>query len=544
MLNFLNFQKPQRYIGNELGAIKKNHSKKISFCLCYPGLYEIGMDNLGLRIIYSLINSHPDFVCERSFMPGEDMLEFLKEKKQPLFSLESKTPLANFDLVGFNFGHELNCLNFLKMLKRGGIALKSRERKNTIVIGGGIANPQPLADFIDVFCLGEFEAVSDEFIKVLRRYKKKKDRLIAFSQIDGFYVPRFYNLSFLNNCYHLKKNNQKANSLLKRLKVKNLDKSFFPLNWITPHTRLTQDRVSIEIARGCPNNCNFCQARNIYYPYREKKIETILNAIKTIYKNTGYEKFSLLSLSASDYSQIEKLIDALLPFIKKHRISLSLPSLRIGSRIELIYKKLLAIQKTPLTVAVEAGTMDLRKKINKDIAVKQLFDSAENLRQRGLRLIKVYFMYGFEQEEEKDLLAIGGFIKDLLKKTSFKINASINLFIPKPFSPWQDRLLPSLASIREKKEVILANMPRSGRLKLSFSNIDKSLIEAIVSRGDNKLGPVFIELEKKRKELLKKGQLFNWPVWRDALEKNGIDWHRYLKKKTKNFPWSFIKDKG
>jgi radical SAM superfamily enzyme YgiQ (UPF0313 family) len=324
--------------------------------------------------------------------------------------------------------------------------------------------------------------------------------------------------------------------------VKNLDKSFFPLNWITPHTRLTQDRVSIEIARGCANNCNFCQARNIYYPYREKKIKTILDAIKTIYKNTGYEKFSLLSLSASDYSQIEQLIDALLPFIKKHKISLSLPSLRIGSRIELIYKKLLAVQKTPLTVAVEAGTMDLRKKINKNIAVEQLFNFAKSLRQGGLKLIKVYFMYGFDQEEEKDLLAIGGFIKDLLEKTPFKVNASINLFIPKPFSPWQDRPLPSLASIREKKEVILSNMPRSGRLKLSFSDIDKSLIEAVISRGDNKLGPVFIELEKKRKELLKKGQLFNWPVWRDSLEKNGIDWHRYLKGKTKNFPWSFIKD--
>jgi radical SAM family uncharacterized protein len=544
MLNFLNFQKPQRYIGNELGVVKKDHHKKNSFCLCYPSLYEIGMDNLGFRIIYSLLNSYPDIVCERAFMPGEDMLEFLKEKKQLLFSLESKTPLANFDLVGFNFGYELNYLNFLEMLKRGGLPLKSKQRKNTIVIGGGIANPQPLVDFVDVFCLGEFEAVSDEFVKVLRKHKTKKGRLIAFSQIDGFYVPQFYNLSFSNNCYHLKKKHQKANSLIKRLKVKNLDKSFFPFNWITPHTRLTQDRVSIEIARGCINNCNFCQARNIYYPYREKKIKTILNAIKTIYKNTGYEKFSLLSLSASDYSQIEQLIDALLPFIKKNKISLSLPSLRIGSRIELIYKKLLAIQKTPLTVAIEAGTMDLRKKINKNIAVEQLFNSAKSLRQDGLKLIKVYFMYGFDQEEEKDLLAIGGFIKDLLEKTPFKVNASINLFIPKPFSPWQGRLLPNLASIREKKEVILSNMPRSGRLKLSFSNIDKSLIEAVISRGDNKLGPVFVELEKKRKELLKKDRLFNWPVWRKSLEKNGIDWHRYLREKTKNFPWSFIENRG
>ncbi|MFO8052956.1 MAG: TIGR03960 family B12-binding radical SAM protein [Candidatus Omnitrophota bacterium] len=543
MLNFLNFQKPQRYIGNELNVVKKNHSGKISFCLCYPNLYEIGMDNLGLRIIYSLFNSYRDLVCERAFLPGQDLLDYLEKEKKPLFSLETKTPLSDFDLVGFNFGYELNYLNFLQMLESGRIPLKSKDRKATIVIGGGVANPEPLADFVDVFCLGEFEAVSAKLIKVLRKYKDKTERLKKLAQIDGFYVPKFYNLYFSKGYYNLEKKDPIANSVIKQVEVKNLDKSFFPLNWITPHTRLSQDRVPIEIARGCPNNCNFCQARNIYYPYREKKVKTIVRIIKTVYKNSGYEKFSLLSLSTSNYSQIDKLIDALFPFIEKNKISINFPSLRIGNEIEPIYKKLLAIQKTSLTVALEAGRACFRKKLNKNIAIDNLFSSAATLYGLGLRMIKVYFMYGFPGEEKEDLLAIGNLIKELLEKTSFRINVSINLFIPKPFSPWENKPLLNPTQAKEKIKIILANIPRKKRIKLSFSNIDTSLIEAIISRGDRGLGSVFYKLHNEKKEVLEKDLSFNWPLWKNTLEEKGINWQRYIKSETKNFPWSFIKNK-
>jgi radical SAM family uncharacterized protein len=541
MLDFLNFQKPQRYIGNELNVVKKGHSGKISFCLCYPDLYEIGMDNLGLRIIYGLLNSYHDLVCERAFFPGQDLLDYLEKEKKPLFSLETKKPLSDFDLVGFNFGYELNYLNFLQMLESGGIPLRSSERKNTIIIGGGIANPEPLVDFVDVFCLGEFEAVSDKLIKVLRRYKDKTERLKKLAQIDGFYVPQFYDLFFLKNYYSLKKIYSAANSEIKQVKVKDLNKSFFPHNWITPHTRLSQDRVPIEITRGCPNNCNFCQARNLYYPYREKKVKTILKTIKAVYKNSGYEKFSLLSLSTSNYSQIEELINALFPFILKNKISLNFPSLRIGREIEPIYKKLLAIQKTSLTVALEAGRACFRKKLNKNIEIDNLFNSADALSRLGLRMIKVYFMYGFPDEEKEDLLAIGNLIKKLLEKTNFRINVSLNLFIPKPFSPWENKPLLDPVKAKEKRNIILANIPRRKRIKLSFSNIDISLIEAIVSRGGRDLGPVFVELNRQRKKLAAKNLLFSWPIWKDVLEKEGIDWQKYIEPKTKNFPWSFIK---
>ncbi len=540
MLNLLNFQKPQRYLGNEINVVKKDHFGKISFCLCYPNFYEIGMDNLGLRIIYGLLNSYSGLVCERAFLPGQDLLDFLKNEKQPLFSLETKTPLNEFDLIGFNFGYELNYLNFLEMLDAGMVPLLSKQRKNIIVIGGGIANPQPLADFVDIFFLGEFEAASDKLVAVLKKYKNKPDRLKALSKIEGFYAPQFYNSSFLKNRYCFKPKYPFANSLIKRVVVKKLDKSFFPLNWITPHTKLSQDRVGIEIARGCPNNCNFCQARNIYYPYREKKVKTIVNTLKAAYKKTGYESFSLLSLSAFNYSQIEKLVEKIFPFLKKNKISLSLPSLRIGKKIAPIYKKLLSIQKTSLTVAVEAGTDSLRKRLNKNIAVDELFSSAQAFYNLGLNLIKLYFMYGFPGEENEDLLAIGNFVRMLSKQAPFKINISINLFIPKPFSPWEKMPLSDINQARQKEKIILGNMPKGKRIKISFSNLDQSLIEAIVSRGDKELMPAFINLHKRRKKLLEKKSLFSWPVWEETLKQEGIDWQRYIRVNTKNFPWSFI----
>ncbi|MCF7916868.1 MAG: TIGR03960 family B12-binding radical SAM protein [Candidatus Omnitrophica bacterium] len=540
MIDLLKFQKPQRYIGNELNVIKKSHSKKISFCLCYPDLYEIGMDNLGLRIIYGILNSYSDLVCERAFLPGPDLLDYLKKEEKPLFSLETKTPLSDFDLVGFNFGYELNYLNFLEMLTTAKIPLKSSARKDTIVIGGAVANPQPLATFVDLFCLGEFEAVAKKLIQILRKYKNKFDRLKTLSQVEGIYVPAFYTSSFQENSYQMIKKYPKANLPIKRVKVKNLDNNFFPTKWITPHTKLIQDRVAVEIARGCPNNCNFCQAKSIYHPYREKKVKTIVNTIKAVYKNTGYESFSLLCLSASNYSKIDKLITALIPFAEKNKITINFPSLRIGKKIEPIYKKMLAIQKTALTVAIEAGSKSLRKKLNKNIDLDKLFELARPLSNLGLRTIKVYFMYGFSDEKREDLLAIGDLIKDLLKRTSLKINVSINLFIPKPSSTWEKMPLCQMRQAELKKKIILDNIPRTKRIKLSSAQIEKNLIEAIISRGNIELGSTLLKINKLRKELQEKDQLFSWPVWKEALEKTNVDWQKYIKSETKNFPWSFI----
>lgn len=539
-MDFLNFQRPQRYIGNELNVVKKKHSGKISFCLSYPNLYEIGMDNLGLRIIYGLLNSFPDIVCERVFLPGKDLLSFLRKKKIALFSLETKTALFEFDLIGFNLGCELNYLNFLEILDAGGIPLESHKREKTIVIAGGIANPQPLAQFVDVFCLGEFEAVAENLVKSLRSKKNKVDRLKDLSRIEGFYVPGFYQNIPLENSYKFVKKEPLALFPLKRAKVKDLDKSFFPIRWLTPHTKLIQDKVSIEIARGCPNNCNFCQAKNIYQPYREKKIETIYQIIKSVYKNSGYESFSFLSLSVSNHSSIEGLLELVIPFFQKNRIGLNLPSLKIGASLVSIYKKLLPFQKTPLTVALEAGSERLRSKLNKNIQIESLLNCSGVLYRLGLRSIKVYFMYGLPEEDESDLAAIGLLIKRLLRETPFNINISINLFIPKPGSCWEGASLCNINQARVKKEIILKNTPKSRRLKINFSNLEANLIEAVLSRADSGVGSVLLNLFQRKKYFSQDNELLSWPLWEEAFTTENIDWQRYVKVETENFPWSFI----
>lgn len=525
MLNLLDFQKPQRYIGNELNVVKKNHLGKISFCLCYPDLYEIGMDNLGLRIIYGLLNSYPDIVCERSFLPGPDLLKFLNDKKKPLFSLETKTPLNKFELVGFNLSYELNYLNFLQMLEAAKIPLENKNRQNSIVVGGGSANPLPLNKFVDVFCLGEFEAISGYFVKVLRKNKDKESRLAALAKNESFYVPQFYN----------------PKSKLKRAKLINLNRGFFPQKWLTPHTKLAQDRIPVEIARGCPNNCNFCQARCLYSPYREKSPAAIVKTIKAAYKKSGYEGFSLLALSASNYSLIEKLLKEITPFARKNKISLNLPSLKIGDSLISIYKNLLSFQKTALTVAIEAGTQALRKKINKNIKIDNLLSQAEALHKLGLRLIKIYFIYGFPGETSNDLKGIGQTIEKILQNTRFKINVSLNLFMPKPFSRWETVPFCGLEKAKTKKKIVLSRIPRNKRIKVSFSDLEKNLIETILSRADNAIAPVLMQMQAKKNYLEEKNDFFNWQIWEKSLTANMVEWQKYLNGGKKEYPWSFIR---
>ena len=524
MFDLTKIQKPQRYIGNEWNVIKKSHHKRATVCISYPDLYEVGMSNLGLRIIYGVLNEYKDVVCERVFMPGEDLAQVLREENRRLFSLETKTALSEFEVVGFNFSYELNATNFLHILDLGGIPLHSSERKDTIIMGGGIANPQSLAEFVDVFFLGEFEAVADSFVEVLRKNRDKESRLRAFSQLEGFYVPKFYN----------------EQTSVKRAYVDNLDESFYPRKWLIPNTAIVHDRAQIEIARGCIHKCTFCQARAIYYPYRQRRVSTVLGLAKDIYASSGYEDFSFLSLSASDYSQIEELIDATLGFFQEKRIGLSLPSVRVGDLVSRLYKKLLPLKKTSLTVAVEAARDCMRERLNKNIDIKELFEAAKIVRSLGVRHLKLYFMYGFSDETEEDLFAIGEFIKKLQRESNIDINASINVFIPKPFSLWESMPMQSEEALSAKRGPILNNIPRSRRIKVSTSDIKRSIIEAVVSRADRDFGRVIERVYRKEKEAMMFNQGFNWDMWNDAIVDEGIDCKSYLAAEKKDFPWSFI----
>lgn len=539
-MDFTQFQKPQRYIGNEWNVVKKSHQDKIRICIAYPDLYEIGMSNLGIRILYGLFNDYPDIVCERVFMPAEDMAQFLKDKNQGLFSLETKTPLDQFEIIGFNFNYELNFTNFLHMLNLGKIPQWANEREKIIVIGGGVNNPEPLADFVDVFLLGEFEAVSDKFVEILRKHKDKQSRLQALSEIEGFYVPSFYSISFDGNKYQFEKKYPQAQLPVKRVFVKNLDESYYPVKWLTPYCEIVHDRVPIEIARGCPNRCTFCQARTIYFPYRQRSISTIRKLAETIYSNSGYESFSFLSLSASDYSSIELLIDETFEYFKKRNIGISLPSLRVGDIIGKLYKKLALLKKTSLTVAIESASTELRNRLNKKIDLNELIETAKLIRTLNIKHIKLYFMLGFPAETEEDLRAIGEFLGTLNKQSFLNLHVSINNFIPKPFSSWENMPMEEEAVIQEKKQIILQSIPRRKSIRISFPDFKKTILEGIISRADRKFSAIIYKAFLKGSRFDGHQEKFSWNIWEEAMQEEKFDYRFYLNASTANFPWSHI----
>lgn len=542
MIDLTNFKRPQRYIGNEWNVIKKPHLNKLKICVSYPDLYEVGMSNLGIRIIYGLLNQYPEIVCERVFLPAEDLKKYLRESGNKLLSLESKMPIDEFEILGFHLGCELNFINFLNMLDLGKIPLKAEARKNLIVLGGGVANPEPLADFVDLFYLGEFEEVAADFISILTKYRSKEKRLKAFAKIDGFYVSAFYENGLEKDRYCFKPKYRHIKNRIKRVYVKNLDESYYPTKWLTPHTQIVHDRAQIEIARGCPNRCTFCQARSFYYPYRQRSPEKIFEIVRDIYESSGYGDFSFLALSASDYSNSEKLIDLTYDYFKKRQIGLSLPSLRINDITGRLYKKIISLRKTTLTLAVETARQGLRRKLNKNIEVERLFESAKAIRLLGLKHLKLYFMFGFPEEEREDLTAIGGFLDRLSRKSGLSLNVSINIFVPKPFSLWENIAMDDEETLRSKTGIILENVPKRGNINISMSSAKKSIFEAVLSRGSREISSVIYRtfIEDKLNDEPKN---FAWETWENSFKKVGIDYNSYLKAGTINFPWSFIETK-
>ncbi len=538
MVDWINFHKPQRYLNGEWNAIKKPHSNKIKICVCYPDLYEVGMSNLGLRIVYGLLNSFDDVVCERAFLPGEDYFAYLRCNRKYLTSLETGVPLKEFDVVGFNLSYELNYVNVLRMLDAGGIEVVSSERKDTIVIGGGVANPESIAPFIDLFILGEFEEVAEDFLNVLRKYSCKEERLKALAEIEGFYVPSFYNVYRSKDKYCIEKRYQYAILPVRRVYVRDLDVSFYPVKWLTPYTSIVHDRAQIEIARGCPNKCKFCQARCLYFPYRQRKVETVKRLIYSIYRSSGYENLSLLALSASDYTYIEELLSEIAPYLEKNCIGLSLPSLRVeDALVGKLYRFLNAIKKVSATFAVEAATSDLREKIEKKINIDAIMETARILRGLNYKHIKLYFMFGFPFESEEDIKAIGQLVHKLQRVSGLRINFSANVFIPKPFSPFEDIEMKEESILYSRRRNILNMLSRNRNIKISISGVEESILEAVISRADREISKVIYRVFTSVRD----GQRNSTDVslWREAFSYWGIDMYQYLVKRD-TYPWSHI----
>ncbi|RLD14186.1 MAG: B12-binding domain-containing radical SAM protein, partial [Caldiserica bacterium] len=494
----LSLRKPARYIGEEWNEVKKDWDNKIRVVLSYPDFYEVGMSNLGLSILYHLINERKDSLCERVFLPDIDLEKLLIKKDIPLFSLESKKPVKDFHIFGVSIQTELTYTNFLNLLYLSKIPVFSRDRKDfpVVIVGGPSAlNPMPLLPFVDAFVIGEGEEVVGEIIDefVLDR----EDFLKRISNIKGVFVPKF----------GIKK-------VVKRY-VKDLDKTYFPVKPIVPYTEVIHERAVVEIFRGCDRGCRFCISGMEKRPRRERSVKNILSLIQEILKNTGFEEVSLLSLSTSDYSNLLPLVEGLREITNEKKISVSLPSLRIDNFSLEVLDLIDTGRKTTLTFAPEAGTERLRDVINKPIKDDDIFSVVREAVKRGWRKIKFYFMIGLPTETMEDIEGIVDIVRRIrMENKRITLHLSINPFIPKPFTPFQwEKFIPK-EDYLEKRSFLKRNIKGA---RLSFRRWEESFIEAILSRGNKELADVIYDVWKRGGKYETWSEKFDFSLWEESL---------------------------
>ena len=553
----LSVRKPARYIGGEVNSIKKDLSKMfLKVCLCFPDTYEIGMSHLGLRILYDLINKQKDCVAERVFSPWVDMEERLKTNHIPLFSLESKAAVRDFDILGFSLQYALAYTNVLNILHLSGIPLRASERRkqHPLVIAGGSCclNPEPMAEFIDCFIIGEAEEVILEVIEIYKQHKlrggiERATLLKTLSLIEGVYIPSLYQVE--EKTYERTALDSKAPLVISKRYVRDLEKVLNLEHWIVPYIEIVHDRIGIEIMRGCPNNCRFCQARTSFYPWRILSAEKILETIRRLYRMTGYEEISLLSLSSSDHPQLDQIVKSLMEEFKNKGVSISLPSLRPNHLVGELSKLFSSMRKTTLTFAPEAGSERLRRLINKNVEIEELFDVARRAYQAGYRLLKLYFMIGLPTESREDLEAI----RDMCVKLSqmkkeidghpARLNVTLSNFIPKPHTPFQWQAMTPPDDILEKQDDLRSLFRRSkGMIRVKFHDARASFLEAVLSRGDRRISRVIRHAFEAGAKFDAWGDLFNFSLWMDAFSRNSIDPKEYLIAKAfgDRLSWDFI----
>lgn len=559
---FLNVHRPAQYLGNEWNVSKKDFdSFFMSFALGFPDLYEVGMSNLGLRIIYGVLNNIEDVVCERFFAPEADLEASLKNAKRRLFSWESNQELINFDMLGFSLGSELNYTNVLNILDLAGLPLQSSARDNQLplVIGGGPAtlNPEPMAEFFDLFIIGEAEEAIVELLALYRNLKKdykgghlsKEGLLLELSKIEGVYAPSLYSADYdaAGEFVAFYPKFEILPLKIKKRVVANFELAYFPCDWIVPLVPIIHDRITLEIMRGCPNHCRFCQARSQYYPLRIKSKEKVISLANLVYASTGYEELSLAGLSVSDYPDLEDLVFDLTRTFKEQGVNLSLPSLKAKALLGNVSVLIAKIKKTGLTFAPEAGTSRLRQALAKDFSEEDFFKAVEAAYRCGYQHLKLYFIIGLPGETQVDLQGIIDFARaasELKRKTSgspAQINISVNPLIPKPHTPLQWLRMDSISQIKEKQDYLRSHC-KNRRLKFSFHNSQMGFLEGVLSRGDRKLSKVILAAYRKGARFDAWSNYFSFAKWLEAFSEELIDPQAYLGDKsiTALLPWDFI----
>ncbi len=555
-------QKPARYIGGELNsAVKDKNSVDIRYAFCFPDSYEIGMSHLGIKILYSIANDRPDTWCERVFAPWPDMEEKMREEGIPLYALESGDPIKDFDFIGFTLQYEMCYTNVLNMLDLAGLPVRSADRKSLspIVMGGGpcVCNPEPMADFFDLFSLGEGEEVNSEIMDLYKIHKAKgssKDEFLReAAKIPGVYVPSLYDITYNGDgtVKEVKPKDGAPEKVVKRV-ISDLDKVSYPKSFVVPFIDVVHDRVTHEIFRGCIRGCRFCQAGFIYRPIREKQPDTINEQCKELIKNTGYDEISLCSLSSSDYTRIEELLTKLLEWTPKENVNIALPSLRIDNFPEELMQKLLSVRRSGLTFAPEAGTQRMRDVINKNITEDEILSTSRTAFAGGYSAVKLYFMIGLPTETDEDVEGIGILAKKVVdefyacpdrpKGRGVTVGASASSFVPKPFTPfqWEPQATPD--ELKAKQEHLKATVP-SKKISLAFHDIPTSFLEGVLARGDRRLADA-IELAWRRGCRFDSwGELFKFDVWQQVFAELNIDPAFYANRRRsfdEVLPWDHI----
>ena len=554
-------QKPARYTGGEFNEVRKDpNAVRVRVAFCFPDTYEIGMSNLGMRILYGVMNEMDGVWCERVFAPWADMESQMIRHDLPLWALESQDPVKDFDMIAFTIGYEMCYTNILNMLRLAQVPLRSADRKDlkNIVFAGGVCafNPEPLADYIDFFSLGEGEDITPEIVKLYDHAKaenwSKAQFLKEVSGIPGVYVPSFYTHEYAEDgtLLHVTAAEGAPIKITKRI-VEDLDHAYFPTKMIVPSTEIVHDRANLEVFRGCIRGCRFCQAGFSCRPVRKKSADVLFRQAKDVLEDSGNNEITLSSLSTSDYRQLKELTDAMIPYCEENRINLSVPSLRADNFSRELMQKLKTLRKSGLTFAPEAGTQRLRDVINKNLTEEEILSSCAIAFSGGWNNVKLYFMLGLPTETDEDVLGIAELVYKIIqtwkehasnKKRGLRVHVATAFFVPKPHTPfqWEKQITPDEYLRRCR---LLKSHFYSKSITYDYHAPDLSRLEAVFARGDRRVGPVIEEAMRRGAKLDGWDEFFNYSFWLDAFKTCGVDPSFYTTRgyaEDELLPWDMI----